>query len=136
MPAQPMGQPMSGPVPYMPSPGQPGGHSDPKHLYPPQAEPGQENRYGELYGLIRQAADGNPDVSKFLNFFQTTRSDFWKGAAIGAGLTLLLTNDAVKGVIAGGVASVMGFLGGQSAEDKEAEEDRKAEERAAREATE
>lgn len=94
---------------------------------------GQENRYGELYGLINEAANGNADVSKFMRFFQSTSSDFWKGALIGTGLTLLLTNDTVKETLAKGFAGVMGMFS-QSAEDMEAEEDRKAEEHAAREA--
>lgn len=92
-----------------------------------QTDPRGENRYGELYGLIQEAAEGNPDVSRFLNFFQSTSSDFWKGALVGAGLTLLLTNDTVKGAIAGGVSGLMGMFDG-NAEAMEAEEDRKAEE--------
>ncbi|MFW5487145.1 MAG: hypothetical protein ACNI3A_01780 [Desulfovibrio sp.] len=91
-----------------------------------------ENRYGELYGLINDAAEGNPDVSRFLNFFQTSSTDFWKGALIGAGLTLLLTNDTIKGAIAGGVSGLLGVFE-KSAEEREAEEDRKAEEQAAKE---
>jgi hypothetical protein len=90
------------------------------------------NQYGQLYGMIREAADGSPDVTKFLNFFNASSSDFWKGALVGAGLTLLLSNDKVKGAISGGVANVWGLFS-NSAEDLEAEEDRKAEERAARE---
>jgi len=90
------------------------------------------NKYGQLYGMINEAAEGNPDVSKFLNFFQTSGADFWKGALVGAGLTLLLTNDVVKGAIAGGAANVFGWFS-KSAEEKEAEEDRKAEARFAKE---
>ena len=95
-------------------------------------EQGRENRYGELYGLISQAASGNPDVSSFLRFFQNTGSDFWKGALLGTGLTLLLTNDTVKSTVSAGIAGVWGMFG-KSAEDMEAEEDRKAEERVAKE---
>ena len=94
---------------------------------------GQENRYGELYGLIQEAANGNADVSRFMQFFQNTSTDFWKGALIGTGLTLLFTNDAVKSAIARGFAGIWGAVG-KKAEEAEAEEDRKAEERAAREA--
>ncbi len=99
------------------------------------AAQGMENRYGELYGLIQQAADGNPDVSSFLRFFQSTSSDFWKGALVGTGLTLLLTNDTVKSTIAKTFAGIWGAMG-KSAEDREAEEDRKAEEQARKEAQE
>ncbi|MGE4555753.1 MAG: hypothetical protein AB7D07_02915 [Desulfovibrionaceae bacterium] len=98
----------------------------------PGASPGygQENRYGELYGLIQEAANGNPDVSKFLNFFTQSSTEFWKGALIGTGLTLLLTNDTVKGALSGAFASVWGAFG-KSAEEMEEEEDRKAEQRLA-----
>ncbi len=101
------------------------GHSqDAKHL---------ENKYGQLYGMINEAASGNPDISKFMNFFSSTSSDFWKGALVGAGLTLLLTNDTIKGAIAGSVSSVWGAFS-KKAEEMEEEEDRKAEERFAKEA--
>lgn len=93
---------------------------------------GMENRYGELYGLINQAANGNADVSGFLRFFQNTSSDFWKGALVGSALTLLVTNDAVKKVLAGSLAGIWGSVS-RSAEEMEAEEDRKAEEQAAKE---
>ncbi|MFW5837783.1 MAG: hypothetical protein ACOCVM_07220 [Desulfovibrionaceae bacterium] len=102
-------------------PGQPG----PAAAMPGQGQ-GYENRYGELYGLINEAADGNPDVSKFLNFFTQSSTDFWKGAALGAGLALLLTNDRVKGAVAGAFSGVWGAFG-KSAEQMEEEEDRKAE---------
>ncbi|THB63998.1 MAG: hypothetical protein D6E12_15870 [Desulfovibrio sp.] len=98
----------------------------------PGAAMGQENRYGELFGLIQDAANGSPDVSRFMNFFQSTSSDFWKGALVGVAATLLLTNDTVKGALAGAFGGLMGFMG-KSAEEQEAEEDRKAEERAAKE---
>ncbi len=93
---------------------------------------GMENRYGELYGLINEAANGNADVSSFLRFFQSTNSDFWKGALVGAGITLLLTNNTVKSTLAQGFAGVWSMMG-QSAEEMEAEEDRKAEERMSKE---
>jgi len=127
-PAQPGAAPDSGPqaaAGYVP--GQTGAAG-------PAPGPAQENRYGELYGLLQDAANGNPDVNGFLNFFQTTRSDFWKGALVGAGVSLLLTNDTVKSFISKGFAGVLGAVGGR-AEAAEAEEDRKAEQRAAKEAT-
>lgn len=127
--AQP-GQPYQAYQPYQPNPG----------AMPPPPFPGapaadnksQENRYGELYGLISEAANGNADVSSFMRFFQSTSSDFWKGALVGAGLALLLTNDTVKSAIAGSFAGLWGLVGNK-AEEMEAEEDRKAEERAAKE---
>ncbi len=93
---------------------------------------GMENHYGELYGLINEAANGNADVNSFVRFFQSTSSDFWKGALVGTALTLLLTNDAVKSGIAKGFAGIWGIVGGK-AEEMEAEEDRKAEEQMAKE---
>jgi len=90
------------------------------------------NQYGQLYGMVREAASGSPDVGKFLDFFSASSTDFWKGALVGAGLTLLLTNDVVKGAISGAMANVWGAFS-KSAEEVEAEEDRKAEARAAKE---
>ncbi|NCC26264.1 MAG: hypothetical protein EOM25_13885 [Deltaproteobacteria bacterium] len=113
---------------------QPGGMYAPPAVQqmpnPGQAQ-GYENRYGELYGLINEAAAGNPDVSKFLNFFEKTSSDFWKGALLGAGMTFLLTNDRVKGAIAGVFSGVCGAFG-KNAEEMEKEEDRKAEKKHAK----
>ncbi len=120
------------PRPFTPVYQNPGPQVHPASTAAPSPGRGQENRYGELYGLIQEAANGNADVSGFLRFFQSTSSDFWKGALVGTGLTLLLTNDAVKSAIARGFAGVWGLLG-KSAEDKEAEEDRKAEKSAAKE---
>lgn len=139
-PQQPLGQAgYAHPVnqfPPQPGPGATAHQYPGQQPYPVQAAPspgrGQENRYGELYGLIQEAANGNADVSGFLRFFQSTSSDFWKGALVGTGLTLLLTSDAAKSAISKGVAGVFGLLG-KSAEDMEAEEDRKAEQRAAKE---
>lgn len=120
----------------MNAPRQPG-----RPIYPPHAHhggpeaaggAGTGRQYGELYGLIRDAANGQPDVSRFLNFFQASSSEFWKGAVLGTALTLLLTNDNVKNMLANSVAGVWGLVG-NSAEDQEAEEDRKAEEQAAKE---
>lgn len=100
----------------------------------PNQSQGAENRYGELYGLLNDAANGNPDVAGFLDFFQTSSSDFWKGALLGAGLALLLANDAVKSAITAGLGSAMGFMGGSAAaEAGEAAEDKKAEEELAKE---
>jgi len=47
-------------------------------------------------------------------------------------LTLLLTNDGVKSMLSRSVAGLWG-LAGSAAEEREAEEDRKAAERAAKE---
>ncbi|TYT75175.1 hypothetical protein [Desulfobotulus mexicanus] len=64
--------------------------------------------YGHLYGLIRDAANGQPDISGFMNFFQTVSSDFWKGALVGTGITLLFTTDAPKAMLAKGLAGLSG----------------------------
>jgi hypothetical protein len=139
-PQQPLGQAgypyAMNPLPPQAGPGATAYQHPGTQPHPSQAAPspgnGQENRYGELYGLIQEAANGNADVSGFLRFFQSTSSDFWKGALVGTGLTLLLTNDTLKSAISKGFAGVFGLMG-KSAEDMEAEEDRKAEQRAAKE---
>jgi hypothetical protein len=121
---------------------QPGTQTGGRPAYVPHAhhdcsgakQTGQDagKQYGELYGLIREAADGQPDISRFLNFFQSTSSDFWKGALVGTALTLLLTNDSVKSMLSRSVAGLWGLVGAE-AEQREAEEDRKAAEQAAKE---
>lgn len=129
-PHYPTGPRVAG-APYGPPPGMPFAAPHAHHDGPSNGH-GAANRYGELYGLIREAANGQPDVSRFLNFFQTVSSDFWKGALVGTGLTLLLTNDVVKGMLSKNLAGLWG-MAGASAEEQEAEEDRKAEEQAAKE---
>lgn len=94
---------------------------------------GFAHQYGELCGLIQEAANGQPDVGRFLNFFHTVSSDFWKGALVGTALTLLLTNDQVKNFLGAGLAGLMGIMGA-SAEEQEAAEDRRAEQQAGKEA--
>lgn len=133
-------------------PGQSGpGHQNPHH---PHAHPGHhlhgapgygpgpaygaghgygvENHHAELYQMVQQAANGQPDVSRFLNFFNNVGSDFWKGALVGAGITLLMTNDSVKNMLAGGIGGLWGMMGA-GAEEMEAAEDRKAEAQAKKE---
>lgn len=121
-------------VPHGPTTGRPYAVPHAHHDGPSggQGQGGEANRYGELYGLIREAANGQPDVSRFLNFFESVSSDFWKGALVGTGLTLLLTNDAVKNMLSKSLAGLWG-MAGAGAEEKEAEEDRKAEQQAAKE---
>lgn len=80
---------------------------------------GAGNPYGALYGLIREAADGNPDMSRFMNFFHYASNDFWKGALVGTALTLLLTNDNVKNVMARSLASVLTVFGTASQPETE-----------------
>lgn len=82
--------------------------------------------------MIQQAANGQPDVSRFLNFFNNAGSDFWKGALVGAGITLLMTSDSVKNMLAGGIGGLWGMMGAD-AEAMEAGEDRRAEAKQSRE---
>ncbi len=106
---------LQGAAGYGPGPGSSPGHG-----------PGVQNHHGELYQIIQQAANGQPDVSRFLNFFNNVGSDFWKGALVGAGITLLMTSDSVKNMLAGGIGGLWGMMGA-GAEEMEAREDLKAE---------
>jgi hypothetical protein len=86
---------------------------------PPNSASQQEMamHYGHLYGLIREAANGQPDISGFLNFFQSVSSDFWKGALVGTGIALLFTTDAPKAILARGLAGLSGAASGKSHEN-------------------
>ena len=86
---------------------------------PPNSASQQEMamHYGHLYGLIREAANGQPDISGFLNFFQSVSSDFWKGALVGTGIALLFTTDAPKAILARGLAGLSGAASEKSHEN-------------------
>lgn len=75
------------------------------------------HKYGEILGMVNDAVNGEPDLPKMLNFLESNSTDFWKGALIGAGAALLLTNDTVKGAVAGSVTSMMNAFKGKTEEE-------------------
>lgn len=66
------------------------GTDDPQHL---------EMKYGQLLDIYNDVMQGKTDPAKIINFLSSTGTYFWKGAIVGAVLTLLLTNDGVKSML-------------------------------------
>lgn len=82
---------------------------------PEGAEPKfDQNRMGEVYGMVNDVMNGEADASKLIGMLTSTGGDFWKGALVGAAAVFLLNNDAVKGAVAGTFGA---FLGGEETED-------------------
>lgn len=99
---------------FQPWPGQQAFYGPPPGMNPGEAKPGQDaagktftpedmeamvRQYGQLHELIQNAAKGEPDIPAFLDFFQTTGTDFWKGAVIGTILTVLATSDSARNAL-------------------------------------
>ncbi|PID39999.1 MAG: hypothetical protein CR984_05460 [Proteobacteria bacterium] len=80
---------------------------------PPTADeataPGPDaNLYGRLAEVVQDIANGEqPDVSKLAALYSSFDGQFWKGALIGAVLTVLLTNETVKNAAAGTLSGIM-----------------------------
>jgi hypothetical protein len=74
------------------------------------AAPGMDaNQYGRIAEVVQDIANGEqPDVSKLAALYSSFDAQFWKGALIGAVLTVLLTNDTVKNAVAGTLGGIMG----------------------------
>lgn len=70
-------------------------------------------------GLVNDIANGNTDPSRVVSFLSGLDSQFWKGALVGVGVTLLLTNDTVKNAIIGTLAGVMGTFTKETEEKTE-----------------
>jgi hypothetical protein len=105
----------------MQSPGCPGhfgGHPGPHQSHASaQGFPGgpgadhfkhDEHRYGQLFGIIQDFANGQPDVSRVMNWVEGCDTQFWKGALVGAVAAVLIVNPTVKKTI---VDTMSGFWG-------------------------
>jgi hypothetical protein len=68
--------------------------------------------------LVNDVANGNADAARVMNFLGNLDSQFWKGALVGVGATLLLTNDTVKNTIVGALSGLLGVFGNKTAEEK------------------
>ncbi len=77
-----------------------------------------EHKYGQMMGLVEDLVNGkNPDPSHVMSVLEGLDSRFWKGALVGVGATLLLTNDNVKNAIFGGFATMFGMNKADEAKD-------------------
>lgn len=59
-------------------------------------------------GLINDVANGNADPSKVMQVLSSLDSQFWKGALIGVGATLLVTNETVKNALVSALSDLAG----------------------------
>ncbi len=74
--------------------------SEPKH---------DAHKYGQVLGLVEELVNGNsPDPSRIMSVLEGVDSRFWKGALVGVGAALLLTNDSVRHAIVGGFSTMFG----------------------------
>ena len=76
-----------------------------------------EHKYGQFMGIMSDLANGNPDVSKMMNFLEGLDTQFWKGALIGVTATLLLTNETVKSAIVGALSGAWGIFQQETKEE-------------------
>lgn len=67
-----------------------------------------EKRYAQVMDLCNDFMMGKTDPSKIMNFITSTGTHFWKGAIVGAALTFLLTNKAVKSTISDCFSGLIG----------------------------
>ncbi|WP_027179990.1 hypothetical protein [Maridesulfovibrio bastinii] len=74
----------------------------------------EENKFGQIYGMMNDLMEGKTDLPSMLNFIQSSDGDFIKGMLVGGALTFLLNNEAVKGAIAGVFGSSFGSLFGEN----------------------
>ncbi len=72
---------------------------DPKHL---------EYRYGQMIELCNDLMQGKADPSKIAAFLTSTGTHFWKGALVGAAVTFVMTNSAVKSALGDTFSAIFG----------------------------
>lgn len=70
-----------------------------------------QNKLGQMYGVMRDVMNGEADPSKVLGLLPTNGADFWKGALVGAAVVVLLNNDSVKNAMAGAVGAMGSMFG-------------------------
>ena len=92
-------------VPY---PGDPQAHATAE-----QTSPGfNAEQYGRIADVVKDIANGEqPDVDKIAALYSGFDAQFWKGALIGAVVTVLLTNETVKTAVAGTLGGIFGAFG-------------------------
>lgn len=67
-----------------------------------------QEKIQEIYSAVNDAINGNPNPGKLLGILQSTKGDFWKGLAVGAGAVLLFNCTPLKSMLAGLFASQFG----------------------------
>jgi hypothetical protein len=85
------------------------GPADPAYAQAQGIDPADMNAasYGRIADVVNDIANGGqPDVNKIVSLFSGFDTQFWKGALIGALVTVLLTNDTVKGAVSGTMAGI------------------------------
>ena len=68
----------------------------------------KDAQLGQMMGLFNDIVSGKSDMSQVAGFLGSMDSGFWKGAAVGAGLALLLSNSSVKEAVSGLFSGLMG----------------------------
>lgn len=85
--------------------------------------PGQEpTNYGAMFGhvsgMVSDIMNGrSPNPQQVMGMLESCSTQFWKGAAVGAGLGLLLSNSAVRDALSGMLGSVLGGKSGEANTD-------------------
>lgn len=64
-------------------------------------------QHGQLLDVLGGIINGNPDIQKISGLLSSTDTQFWKGAAVGAGAALILGNAAVQSALAGFVGGIL-----------------------------
>ena len=75
-----------------------------------QASPGlNAEHYGRIADVVKDIANGEqPDVNKIAALYSGFDTQFWKGALIGAVVSVLLTSETVKTAVAGTLGGIFG----------------------------
>ena len=109
----PPGTGTMGPGPAYTAPGYyqqpyPGGPQD--YTAAGQAAPGNHaENYGRIAEVVKDIANGEqPDMSKLAALYSGFDTQFWKGALIGAVLTVLLTSETVKTAVTSTFGGIFG----------------------------
>ncbi len=95
-----------------------GGHGQGGEAYGPM--PGasgsdQAQMFGHMSGIASDLMQGrSPNPQQVMGVLESCSSQFWKGAVVGAGLAMLLSNSAVKDALGGLLNSATSGFGGDS----------------------
>lgn len=104
------GGPMHQTPPGM-QPPEPGGMSE-SHACAGDHGPGHPkhdaHQYGQLMNLVGDLANGKASPSQVMDCLSRMDGQFWKGAIVGIGATLLLTNSTVKNALMGTLGGIFG----------------------------
>lgn len=116
--------PGMGMPPHPMAPGPQGYHCYGPEPQAPNGSAGATPDFKGMHGLLDQLTKGNNPVASLARMLDVNSSDFWKGAAMGAVLVMVLSNDDVKDQLKGMLSGIMPGLNGEeedSASNGEAE---------------